>query len=720
MKEILAAIEAAKRELEASPGDRVAGARARGVLSQARELWETLDQEQRAALKSPAGELREVVDAQAQDVGPPPEPEELLERFGLKEFRAGQREAVAAALGGSDSLVVMPTGAGKSLCYQLPALAMGGMPTQPLVVVVSPLIALMTDQWKRLEQTGVKAVMLASGMEEGHNARALMDIESGWAQLVLAAPERFASRAFREVLGTRRVGLFVVDEAHCVAEWGHDFRPDYLRLHGAIAALGRPPVMAATATATPRVAKEIAAKLGLREWVGVSSGFDRPNLVFDVVSVEGKGAVARKRKALMHVLESQNARPAIVYCGTRKDTEEVAETIAGRGIATVAYHAGLRPEERRRAQEAFMAGRAEVVVATNAFGMGVDKADVRTVAHWAIPTSLEAYYQEAGRGGRDGKPARAVLLASRMDLGRLIRFNTERQTSVEDVRAYTNRLSRRAHAGVAEIAPRELDDTERVLLSIAERAGAAELQPGARGVLRVRLTGQLDGRAAYQAIKAAKDRGWDSYRAIEKFIANGEECRRRQILEHFGDSQEGAREGRCCSVCDPDPELEQAIAAGAHSPKRTRATGPALNGSASSALNGSAGAARNGSAGPGRSASSALNAAGVALNGSTGSARNATPNGYALNGSAEPTDPASHNSPPLPEPVDEVQYEKLRVWRLGQAEGKPAFTVAANTVLEEILRRRPTSTEEMIEIRGIGPAFCEKHGDSLLEALGAL
>ena len=505
------------------------------------------------------------MDAQSQDAAPPPAPEELLKRFGMETFRAGQREAVAAALEGRDTLVVMPTGAGKSLCYQLPALAGRG-----LVVVVSPLIALMNDQWKRLEETGVKAVMLASGMEEGHNARALLDIESGWAQLVLAAPERFASRAFREALGTRKVGLFVVDEAHCVAEWGHDFRPDYLRLHGAIAALGRPPVMAATATATPRVAAEIAAKLGLREWVSVSSGFDRPNLAFDVVRVEGKGAVARKRAALLHALQSAEARPAIVYCGTRKDTEEVAELIAGKGIATVAYHAGLSPAQRRRAQEAFMDGGAEVVVATNAFGMGVDKADVRTVAHWAIPTSLEAYYQEAGRGGRDGKPARALLLASRMDLGRLIRFNTERQSSVEDVRAYINRLSRRAQQGMAEIAPRELDDTERVLLSIAERAGAAELQPGARGVLRVRLTGQLDGRAAYAAIKAAKDRGWESYRAIERFIANAEECRRRQILEHFGDSQEGAREGRCCSVCDPDPELERALAAGAHGSKRAR------------------------------------------------------------------------------------------------------------------------------------------------------
>ncbi len=686
MKETLQSIEAARRELEGCPGDALACARARGVLSQARELWGTLDAEQRKELSDAASQLKELVEAQSLDAAPAPAPEELLERFGLKTFRAGQREAVAAALEGRDTLVVMPTGAGKSLCYQLPALA-----GQGLVVVVSPLIALMNDQWKRLEETGVKAVMLASGMEEGHNARALLDIESGWAQLVLAAPERFASRAFREALGTRKVGLFVVDEAHCVAEWGHDFRPDYLRLHGAIAALGRPPVMAATATATPRVAAEIAAKLGLREWVSVSSGFDRPNLAFDVVRVEGKGAVARKRAALLHVLEGTDARPAIVYCGTRKDTEEVAELIAGRGIATVAYHAGLSPVQRRRAQEAFMAGEAEVVVATNAFGMGVDKADVRTVAHWAIPTSLEAYYQEAGRGGRDGKQARALLLASRMDLGRLIRFNTERQSSVEDVRAYLNRLGRRAPADpqcerVVEIAPGELDDTERVLLSIAERAGAAELQPGARGVLRVRLTGQLDGRAAYAAIKSAKDRGWESYRAIERFIANAAECRRRQILEHFGDPQEGPREGRCCSVCDPDPELERALTAGTHGTKRGRATGSATNGSARPAPNGYAGSAHS------DSAFAALSGAANSL----------------------PT------APPPPDPVDETQYEKLKEWRLGQAAGKPAFTVAANTVLEEILRRRPASTDELIEIRGIGPAFCEKHGESLLEALAGL
>jgi ATP-dependent DNA helicase RecQ len=597
-----------------------------------------------------------------------PTPEQLLERFGLDEFRPGQREAVQAALDGRDSLVVMPTGGGKSLCYQLPALADVG-----LVVVVSPLIALMADQWRRLREAGVSATMLASGMEEGHNARALRDIRAGETQLVLAAPERFASGAFRDALAQRRVALFVVDEAHCVAEWGHDFRPDYLRLHDAIAGLGRPPVMAATATATPRVAEEIAARLGLREWVSIRSGFDRPNLTFDVVSLEGKGAVARKRAALLHVLGDPAARPGIVYCGTRKDTDEVRELIAGGGIETVAYHAGMAPEARRASQAAFMEGRAEVVVATNAFGMGVDKADVRTVAHWALPTSLEAYYQEAGRGGRDGAPARALLLASRMDLGRLIRFITERDTSVEDVKRYVGALRRETRDGEgATIGHGELGERERVLLSIAERAGAVELEPGGRDGLLVTLTGRGSPRKAWAAIKAAKDRGWESYRSIERYMAGGQTCRRRQILDHFGDAELGRPSGRCCDVCDPDPALEQAISA---PPAR-------------------AAAKRRGGRATGASSSP-----------------RAIPGAGASGG--EQAEQAG-------EPVDEREFERLRAWRWEQAAGKPAYTVAANAVLEELLRSRPSSLEQLIEIHGIGPAFCEKYGESLLGVLGSL
>ena len=613
-------------------------------------------------------------------------PEQLLERFGLQAFRPGQREAVQAALDGRDSLVVMPTGGGKSLCYQLPALA-----GDALVVVVSPLIALMADQRRRLEQAGVNAAMLASGMEEGHNAQALRSISAGAARLVLAAPERFASRAFRDTLATRRVGLFVVDEAHCVAEWGHDFRPDYLRLQGAIEALGRPAVMAATATATPRVAEEIAMRLGLRDWVAVRSGFDRPNIAFDVVALEGKGAVARKRATLLHALRRDGALPAIVYCGTRKDTEEVTALLATHGMAAVGYHAGMGSEARRANQDAFMAGEAEVVVATNAFGMGVDKADVRTVAHWAIPTSLEAYYQEAGRGGRDGRPARALLLAARYDLGRLIRFNTERDTTVQDVRRFVARLRQGAEDGIVEVGHAELDERARLLLSIAERAGAAVLEPGSGGRLRVELTGRGSPSAAYRAIKAAKDRGWDSYRAIERFISNGTLCRRRQILDHFGDSQPSTPEGRCCDVCGPDTELLEASRQAAPAARKARA--PRTGANAGSVVG----------------IDWAIDGAGAAGAGArAGRVARAGTNG------ARPVEELD-----LP-PVDERQFEKLKAWRLGRSEGKPAYTVAANAALEGVLRARPASLRELIEVKGIGPTFCERHGESLLQVLDEL
>ena len=320
-----------------------------------------------------------------------------------------------------------------------------------------------------------------------------------------------------------------------------------------------------------------------------------------------------------------------------------------------------------------MSGDAEVVVATNAFGMGVNKADVRTVVHWAVPTSLEAYYQEAGRGGRDGRPGRALLLASRMDLGRLIRFINERETTVEDVKRYVGSLRMRAVDGIAAIGHGELGEApsgaqtgerERVLLSIAERAGAVELQPGGPEGLLVRLTGEGSPRKAYAAIEAAKDRGWEAYRSIERFISSAETCRRRQILDHFGDDDACVAEVRCCDVCEPDAALVEASrqkASVARKAPRVRAGGAVREA---------------GTSGPG---------ADIAL-----------------------------------DPVQESQFEKLKAWRLGRSEGKPAFTVAANAALEGVLLAKPATLKELIDVKGIGPAFCERHGESLLQALGEL
>ena len=346
--------------------------------------------------------------------------DELLRELGYAEWRAGQREAVVAALEGRDSLIVMPTGGGKSLCYQLPGLA-----TEELTIVVSPLIALMRDQWGKLSAQGKRVTMITSGMDEWEVSEALAMVRED-ARIVYCAPERFGSQVFLEALSHREVDLVAVDEAHCVSEWGHDFRPDYLRLPQVVERLGRPTVMACTATATTPVAAEIASRFGMREPLQVRAGFDRPNLSFDVIALEGKGSTARRQAVLETGLRDPANLPAIVYCGTRKQTEEVAGDLRDAGIAAVAYHAGLEPDHRTAIQERFMATDSGVICATNAFGMGVDKADVRSVWHVTIPTSVEAYYQEAGRAGRDGLPARAAMLALKADLGRLVRFNEQR------------------------------------------------------------------------------------------------------------------------------------------------------------------------------------------------------------------------------------------------------------------------------------------------------
>ncbi|MEX0621217.1 MAG: RecQ family ATP-dependent DNA helicase [Solirubrobacterales bacterium] len=499
-----------------------------------------------------------------------PDPDLLLAHMGYAKYRPGQRDAVAAALAGDNCLIVMPTGGGKSLCYQLPGLA-----GTDLTLVVSPLIALMADQVRRLRSEGHPAVMFASGLPEDVSTASYEAVRNGSARIAYCSPERFGSSSFLDLVATRRIDLLAIDEAHCLSEWGHDFRPDYLRLPRVAERLGRPAIMACTATATPQVASEIALRMGMASPVEVHSGFDRPNLSFDTVALEGKGSKARKAALLEHGLKDDSNRPAIVYCGTRRDTEEVADDLRAAGISAVAYHAGMAPDDRASAQIRFMDGDVEVVAATNAFGMGIDKANVRSVWHWAIPSSVEAYYQEAGRAGRDGDPARAVLLAMRSDLGRLVRFNEQRKVDPDDVLGFIQSVEKDADDDGSAIVDAPRNDTQRTLLAVAERAGALSVDPASGSRLLVRLQ-DYEASALPAACRVAEDRGWRAYRAVEAFSFS-DRCRRRQLLEHFGDPGEPEPEGRCCDVCDPDgwlPDPETLVVKRARSSPGKRGSAP--------------------------------------------------------------------------------------------------------------------------------------------------
>ena len=475
----------------------------------------------------------------------------LRTHFGFPAFRPGQEEAVTAAAEGRDVLVVMPTGAGKSLCYQLPALV-----REDLAIVVSPLVSLMADQVQALERIAPgRAAVVNSQQDAAENRMVMARAAAGTLRLLYVAPERFSSPGFLESIRDIPIGLFVVDEAHCVSQWGHDFRPDYFRLGDAARWLGAKAIVASTATATPQVARDVVARLGLRDPVEVSTGFDRPNLSFSVVPC---ATTADKHRRIAAALADPGARPAIVYAGTRAATERLADALGGAlGVDVVAYHAGLGRAERAAAQKRFMDGEAEVVVATNAFGMGVDKADVRTVVHEVVPPSVEAYYQEAGRAGRDGEAARALLFAEPKDKGLHVFFIQRAEVDDADIEHAASRIVAGAGDGRYDLALADLqDDDEKGRAVIGHLARAGLLQPApapvdrARGRVLCELDGRVRAAARTSAAEGQRAR-WRQYRSVWAFVEGGT-CRREAILRHFGDPAAPAPVGACCDVCDPE------------------------------------------------------------------------------------------------------------------------------------------------------------------------
>ncbi len=346
----------------------------------------------------------------------------LFEHFGYRSFRPGQERIVQNILDGRDVAAVMPTGAGKSVCFQLPALVMPG-----LTLVISPLISLMEDQVRALSKTGISGAYINSTLTPEQQVRVLDKAGRGDIRLLYAAPERLNTDAFLGFARSTKISFVAIDEAHCISQWGHDFRPDYLQIGEFISSLPERPVVAAfTATATKRVKREIIQYLGLRSPYSVTLGYDRKNLCFRVCSP------IDKYRFIIDYIKAHPDSPGIIYCTSRSVTDELARELAKDGVSALPYHAGMEKDDRKRNQDAFVSGRVRVITATNAFGMGIDKPDVRFVIHHDITPSIEDYYQQAGRAGRDGKPSECILLFDPADVGVCRRMAIKRFESIED------------------------------------------------------------------------------------------------------------------------------------------------------------------------------------------------------------------------------------------------------------------------------------------------
>ena len=650
----------------------------------------------------------------------------LQERFGLEAFRPFQERVCQQLVDGADALLVMPTGAGKSLCYQLPTVAREGTG-----LVISPLIALIEDQVQQLKQRGFSAERIHSGRDREESRRVCIDYVEGRLDFLFIAPERLGVPGFCEFLARRTPALIAIDEAHCISQWGHDFRPDYRMLGERLSGLRAAPLVALTATATPLVQRDILQQLGMQQDAAFIHGFRRENIAIELVDLKPSG----RGEAMLKLLNDPTARPAIVYAPTRKLADQFAEQLSLH-FPTAAYHAGMSAAKRDSVQSDFLDGRFEAIVATIAFGMGIDKANVRTVVHASMPASVEGYYQEIGRAGRDGKPSRAALLYGWSD--------------------------RRTHEFFIKRDYPDPFDMQRVFTSLSAEAATAEDIAARCGLSTEQTETMIEklwihGGAivdADQRVRRGHDQWEPKYRLQRQHkidqidlmtsLTQSHDCRMLHLVNHFGDRED--RGGRCglCDVCAPrearllraeapqDGELawmERILETLTRNDDQS--VGKLLREGFEQELD------RNRF----DQLLGALARAGLVRvyedafekNGDLIRFRRV---GLTADGRNDPDlEQVAMVHPPLIKSVAKSRKKKsaqprgdaspelvdaLVRWRLDEAKrrGAPAFTILKNSTLEEIAARRPRSEDSLLEIKGIGPALAKRHGEAILQIVG--
>src|SRR3954469_9346973 len=476
--------------------------------------------------------------------------------FGYKSLRPGQEEAISTLLGTQDTLAVYPTGSGKSAIYQIAGLMMDGA-----VLVVSPLIALQKDQVDSINarDTPVEAAVINSTQKAAEHQENLEKIEEGSGKFIFLAPEQLRKDETVETLMSAGISLFVVDEAHCVSEWGHDFRPDYLQLGKVIERLGHPTILAMTATASPQVREEIVKRLGMHDPKILVGGFDRPNIYLRVDHFED---VDKKLEALLHRVRWAE-KPGIVYVGTRKEAETIMRSLEEENVTALFYHGGMKGPERHDIQSKFMSGEAEVIIATNAFGMGIDKADIRFVYHYDAPDSLDAYYQEIGRAGRDGEKSEAILFFRQQDIGAQAFHTGQGKIDTTDL----ERIAEVIAEENAPVEPKELtgnvDLSARKITTAIQRledAGAVEVLPTGE----VQLSEDVDiSQAAQEAAQQQEERKERNKQRLQEMrdYADTKTCRREYLLHYFGDNYEGPC--NACDICEAEnPQVAVEVSGG--------------------------------------------------------------------------------------------------------------------------------------------------------------